>query len=375
MKKSTQRIASLFMSLLIVFPLLVPIEAFAKAGNSRSFGSMGSRSFNNNGGQTLQRSTTPRFTPTPSNNAAPRFNQAPNGAPMGNSFAGGGGNFFQRNPLLSGVLGGVAGYGLGSLLFGGLGNRGSAVAGAPAASGSAGGEVGAPVAQLSPFEKFMGILFNLLVIAGIGYLIYRVVRWVMRRNSQQQLAVASPYNNQPYSNQNQYDASPAYGNNQGGGYNQGGGGPWDMNQGAPPVTRDIRVGEGDESAFGGLLLSIQKAWSDGNTNQLRMMTTPEMLDYFTDELSSNTSRGIINKVEDVKMISGQVESAWEEDGRDYATARIRFSARDYNVRMTPEGREELVSGKPDRAVTTEELWTFVRSSGGGNWILSAIQQV
>ena len=35
----------------------------------------------------------------------------------------------------------------------------------------------------------------------------------------------------------------------------------------------------------------------------------------------------------------------------------------------------VVSGDPKQPVEAEEVWTFVRQRSGGNWLLSAIQQV
>ncbi|MCX8501352.1 MAG: TIM44-like domain-containing protein [Alphaproteobacteria bacterium] len=363
--------------MLILIIGLVPSLAEARAGGSRSSGSMGSRTYSNNGGQALQRSTTPQSPNFSSPGAnAPRFAPAP--APAfggGLGGAAGGGSFFQRHPILTGIGAGFIGAGIGSMIFG---NR-SSVANPAAGTGAV---AGAPAAQ-SPFGMFIGFMLQMLLIGLAIYLVYRLIKWLMQRNAQQRGMV--PATGPSFGGNNSAYAGPWGSGNGQGGFAQGGQGGYGQggydNQGgfgggyAPqPVSRDIRVGEADEQAFGELLVAIQRAWSEGNLNRMRMMMTPEMLGYFTDEIASNTSRGIINKVEDVRLISGQVQQAWEEDGRQYATARISFAARDYNVRLTPDGREELVSGKPDRETVAEEMWTFVRANGG-NWLLSAIQQV
>jgi predicted lipid-binding transport protein (Tim44 family) len=44
------------------------------------------------------------------------------------------------------------------------------------------------------------------------------------------------------------------------------------------------------------------------------------------------------------------------------------------IGRSPGMPDYLVSGDPKTPVESEELWTFVRRRGG-NWLLSAIQQV
>jgi predicted lipid-binding transport protein (Tim44 family) len=55
---------------------------------------------------------------------------------------------------------------------------------------------------------------------------------------------------------------------------------------------------------------------------------------------------------------------------------MRWSAIDHVVRLgtAPGQPDSVVSGDPRTPVEQEEVWTFVRRRGG-NWLLSAIQQV
>jgi predicted lipid-binding transport protein (Tim44 family) len=55
---------------------------------------------------------------------------------------------------------------------------------------------------------------------------------------------------------------------------------------------------------------------------------------------------------------------------------MRWSAIDYVVRLgrSPGQPDYLVSGDPKTPTEAEEVWTFVRRHGG-EWLLSAIQQV
>jgi len=55
---------------------------------------------------------------------------------------------------------------------------------------------------------------------------------------------------------------------------------------------------------------------------------------------------------------------------------MRWRALDYVARLgAPAGEvEAIVSGNPRVPIESEEVWTFVRRRGG-DWLLSAIQQV
>ena len=101
---------------------------------------------------------------------------------------------------------------------------------------------------------------------------------------------------------------------------------------------------------------------------LRGKATPEMVSYFAEELADNASRGVINRVTDVKLLQGDLSEAWRENGHDYATVAMRFALTDTTVERA-SGR--TVDGGSMGEVT--ELWTFMRTRGGA-WLLSAIQQ-
>ena len=104
--------------------------------------------------------------------------------------------------------------------------------------------------------------------------------------------------------------------------------------------------------------------------------TPEMLSYFSEELTRNTSQGVQNIVSDVQLLKGELTESWEERDLQYATAYMRWRAHDYVIRLgrSAGDPESIVSGSPGVSVEAEEMWTFVRRRGG-DWLLSAIQQV
>jgi predicted lipid-binding transport protein (Tim44 family) len=312
----------LAVALLCAWVAFAPGLAEARAGSSSgagsSMGSRGSRTYSNNGGAPMERSVTP--TPAPSQ---PSF--APRPSPMAPAYGGG---FMQRNPFMTGLMGGFLGAGLAGMLFGHS---------AYAADGSG-------------FGSMLGMLLQFALIAGV---IWLVVGFFRRRS-----AVA--------------------------------GGPAMFPQpvavtAAPGAARDpveILIGEADFNAWSDLLVGIQGAWSKGDLTTLRRYVTPEMLSYFAEELARNVSQGVENRVENVTLLKGDLQEAWSEGELEFATARLRWSAIDYMVALPPQangaqvngGQEVIVRGNPSQATEATELWTFVRSHGG-RWLLSAIQQV
>ena len=126
----------------------------------------------------------------------------------------------------------------------------------------------------------------------------------------------------------------------------------------------------DYNAFESLLVGIQTAYSAGDLGRLRTKVTPEMLGYFSEQMSANASRGLENKVEAVKLEQGDLAEAWSEAGIDYATVGMRFSLIDYSRRLTDGA---VVEGNAQARTEATEIWTFLRSRGG-QWIVSAIQQ-
>ncbi len=140
--------------------------------------------------------------------------------------------------------------------------------------------------------------------------------------------------------------------------------------------RDTTVGDADLNAFQGIHAAVQEAWSRGDLGQMRRLMTPEMLSYFSEELTRSASQGVQNIVSDVRLLKGDISEAWEEGDLQYATAFLRWSANDYVVRLdrSPGQPDYLVSGDPKTPTEAEEVWTFVRRRGA-DWLLSAIQQV
>jgi predicted lipid-binding transport protein (Tim44 family) len=113
--------------------------------------------------------------------------------------------------------------------------------------------------------------------------------------------------------------------------------------------RDIYVGDADLNAFQSIHAAVQEAWGRGDLGQMRQLMTPEMLSYFSQEMTRNSSQGVQNLVSNVTLVKAELTESWEENDMQYATAYMRWTALDYTVRIgaAPSSPGALVAG--DRA--------------------------
>jgi predicted lipid-binding transport protein (Tim44 family) len=135
----------------------------------------------------------------------------------------------------------------------------------------------------------------------------------------------------------------------------------------PANPDEIGTTPADFDAFERILSQVQTAYGAEDIGRLRNLVTPEMLSYFMEDLNANASRGVVNRISDVKLLQGDAAEAWREGATEYCTVAVRYSLNDEIVDRT-SGR--VLEGGPDEAT---EVWTFMRANGG-NWIVSAIQQ-
>ena len=287
--------------------------ADARSGGGFSAGSRGSRTF-----------SAPPATNTAPSAAAPiqRSITQPSRPTVGAGASSPG--FFGRG-LFGGLAAGFLGAGLFGLLFG---------------HGLFGG--------LGGFASVFGLILQIGLVVLIGYFLWSM--WARR----QQPAVAS--------GPSLRDAPGAGGPGGMSGFGFGGGS-------AAPVGGNIEVSPADFDVFERLLGEIQTAYSNEDIAAMRARVTPEMLSYFSEQLSENASRGVVNQVSNVKLLQGDLSEAWREGNVEYATVAMRFGLVDRTIDRS-SGR--LVDGSESPQEVTE-LWTFMRS-GHGNWLLSAIQQ-
>ena len=136
------------------------------------------------------------------------------------------------------------------------------------------------------------------------------------------------------------------------------------------VRDELGIGEKDYAEFERSLVEMQDAYSREDVAKLWTLATPEMAGYIQEELNDNASRGVVNKISDVRLVQGDLSEAWREGNVDYATVAMRFSLIDV---LTDKATGRVVEGDPTQAQEATELWTFRRDQGGA-WKISAIQQ-
>ena len=249
--------------------------------------------------------------------AAPAYGSPGYGAPaFGSGFGG-------RSPFMSGLFGGLLGAGIGGMLFGGGLFHG-----------------------ISGFGGFLGFLVQVLLVVLLVRFLFRI----FTRNRQPAFAGPNPG---VLGRMAQPDFRA-----------QGGGGG-----GGAPAATPITIAPADYQAYEQLLQQVQAAWSAHDLGRMQNIVTPEMLSYFNEQLTEQTSRGVRNTVTDVRLEQGDLSEAWDEQGRDFATLAMRFSMID----CTRDAAGHVVDGNPTERSMATELWTFVRTQGG-RWLLSAIQQ-
>ncbi|MFY9687313.1 MAG: TIM44-like domain-containing protein, partial [Pseudolabrys sp.] len=263
--------------------------------------------------------STPSVTRTAPNTAAPiqrTVTQPSKAGTVGQASARPG---FFGSGLLGGLAAGFIGAGLFGLLFG---------------HGLFGGMAG--------FASILGLVLQVVLIVIVARLLFA---WWQRRNMPAPAYAA---------------AHPATGHSF-----SGLGGMFGTNA---PAGEPLTIGKSDYDAFERLLGEIQSAYSVEDINALRSKVTPEMLSYFSEQLAENASRGIVNKVDNVRLEQGDLAEAWREGAVEYASVAMRFSLTDRNLDRA-SGR--TIEGEESGEVA--ELWTFTRARGG-DWLLSAIQQ-
>jgi predicted lipid-binding transport protein (Tim44 family) len=159
----------------------------------------------------------------------------------------------------------------------------------------------------------------------------------------------------------------SFGNSGFGGAGFGGGSGVPASTTRASGTDEVGLTPDDFNAFEKILTDVQAAYSAEDLARLRREVTPEMLSYFSEDLATNASKGVVNRVSDVKLEQGDLAEAWREGDTDYATVAMRYSLND---QMLDRDSGRVVEGGADEAT---EVWTFQRARGG-NWLVSAIQQ-
>ncbi len=307
--------------------------AEARPGGKGSFGSRGSRTFEAppatrtapSTAQPMQRSQT-----TPSQaQAGPSAAAAQAAQPARSRFGGG----FFAGLLGAGLLGALFGAGL----FGGLGSLAS-------------------------------ILGFVLQLALIGGLVYLTVQFFRRR---QQPAMAGAGANGPMQRSAVGGLAPPNGAVHAGAGASALGGAATAAASAHRQTGTVEIGPDDYAAFERSLHEIQTAYGREDVAALWSLATPEVAGYFQEELNENARKGVLNTISGVRLVQGDLAEAWREGTTDYATVAMRYELTEQMVDRATRQPTPSDAGKPEEVT---EVWTF-RREGGGDWKLSAIQQV
>lgn len=317
MKKHVVRIFTVLAAVLFLSITVLELSAEARAGGSRSSGSRGSRSYSkpasgySQSNQTRQQAALP---PSP-------FQQQ----------AGGG---FMRS-MAGGIMGGM----LGSMLF-------SSFAGAGAGTGGMGGG---------------GIgLFEIALLAGIGYLIYRFIKKKradsaitshvrpVYQEASAPLLSSGHQTNQPATDQvdtglahiRQMDAS------------------FDVNRFNDTVMD--------------MFFKVQGGWMNRDLSPMAGLLTDEMKRVFQEDLDRLLREKQINRLENIAVRKVDIAEVWQESGQDFITASIYANLLDYT---TDDTTGAVISGSKTEPVKFEEYWTFTRPVGNNQWLLSGIHQI
>ncbi len=318
MKKNFLRICMVLVALQFVTVYALEIDAQARVGGGRSIGSRGSRSYSMPGRTYSQ--------PSPYPGQSSPYGQSPS-----QPYRQPGGGF------LRGLAGGMIGGMIGGMLFRSLGFGGW---------GGAGGGIG---------------LFDIILIIGVLYIIYRFVK----RRRAENPAYQDTYYQRGYEPEK---ITPITGY-----------GPVGVETAGDVATGLSYVRQMDpyfdENRFNDQVMDIffkvQGAWMNRDLSSASVLLTDEMRRIIQDDVDTLVRERKINRLENIAVRDVEIVEAWQEAGQDFITARIYANLLDYT---TDDSTGQVISGSKTDPVKFEEYWTFTRNVGNNPWKLSAISQ-
>lgn len=321
MKKLAIRGFTVVAAVLFLSITVLELTAEARAGGSRSSGSRSSRSYSKPASTYSQPSQT-------------RQQAAP--APGAFQQQQGGG-------FLRSMAGGLAGGMLGSMLFSSFAGAGGGMGGS-----AGGGGIG---------------LFEIILIAGCGYLLFRLIK--KKRAASELLPVSQGVSQRgtviPISST-----------------------PQNYEPAVESVVDDVAAGLAhvrqmdssfDVDRFNDLVMDnffkIQGAWMNRDLSSVDGILTGEMKQIFQADLDQLLRDKRVNRLENIAVRNVAVTEVWQESGQDYITASIYANLLDYTA---DDVTDAVVSGSKTEPVKFEEFWTFTRPVGNNPWRLAGITQ-
>lgn len=297
---------------------VLELDALARAGGGRSSGSRGSKSFSSPSRSYSQ--------PAPSQQRATPVPPQPAPQP--------GGGFLRS--LGGGIIGGL----IGGMLFRSLG------------FGGVGGGLGG---------SGIGI-FEIILIGGIGFLIFRLVR----RNREDRMY---------YQESSSSSGSPTTGTVPQGGLDDRSFGPAadSVDEGLAHIRQmdhSFDISRFNDMAMD-IFFRIQGAWMNRDLSSVTGLLTEEMGGIFQEDIDKYLLEKKVNRLENIAIRQVEPVDIWQESGKDFVTVRFYANLLDYT---TDETTGAVTAGSKTEPVKFEEYWTFTRPVGNNPWRLSAIAQ-
>ena len=314
--RQTKRRAILILAVAFAFLMLsqIALETYvdARAGGGRSGGFRGSRTYQSPSRPSQPGPSQQRREATPPPQQPGPISPQPGG-------------------FMRGLAGGIMGGFLGSLLFSGLAQAGW--------GGFGGSGIG---------------LFEILLIAGLGYFLIRKFR---------SPALATGYGAMQYQNNTGHESDNA-----------------PVRAALVPNDIDYRTIEMMDRSFApeqflktaqDLFFKIQGAWNREDRSTLQSLCGSELMQAGNQEMDSLRSQGRKNRMDNIALRESEITEAWTENGIDYITVRFHANLLDFTI---DERSGAVIEGSNSESVEFEEFWTFSRPVGPNSWKLTAVQQ-
>ena len=309
-------------------PILLLLSVFCLTGIGCMVDDADARS--RGGGRSFSRSRT--ATPPPVKRTAPQKSSTVNKS------RGGG--------FMSGLAGGLMGGAIGSLLFGGM-----------AHGGMGGGIMGSGIG-----------LFQILLMAGIGYFIYK-------RFFKKKAAGGTSLFQGMRGPTGPSDSGPAMGGS--------------VNAPPPPPSfggggtledglADIRRSESDfdpqhfSEIASDVFFQVQAGWMRRDMQSYRHLLGVNLAAEYEGHFADLRAKGHINKLENISIRKVEVVDAGVDANEEFVTVLFTANLLDYTV---DEKSDAVVEGSKTTPVKFAEEWTWARPVGSENWKLEGIKVV